>query len=276
MRTKAMVLLTAAVAACGADFDGDDPTGKLLEEAAEEPTGGTGPGSTGGATGGVATTGGATSTGGTTGGVGGTGNQCPNGSPITVTLRAGVNLPVNGAQDTWIDEQNSNTVNVGSPSCNVTGASPLTGKDRYCLLHWDIYQVIPPGKVVLDAWLQLTVFDASQNTYPVQFLLRSWDPATATWVKASSQTLWSVPGAKGSQERDPSYFGTVPAGAPIGSVTVPATGVSIQKVQGWVNDPSTNNGLIIAHETNTDNLRIRSSASPTASEHPGLGIKYCP
>jgi hypothetical protein len=128
---------------------------------------------------------------------------------------------------------------------------------------------------VLDAWLEVSSNGSTSVPYPIYFLSRSWGASSVTWSRAKNKQFWSVPGAKGAQDRSTVQFATV--GLVNGPNTIHAVDdAAVLQVQGWVNDPKNNLGLIIVNETTFNSLQIRTSSSEVADQRPGLGIRYCP
>jgi hypothetical protein len=65
----------------------------------------------------------------------------------------------------------------------------------------------------------------------------------------------------------------------VGSVSPPTTGkksfaISPSVVQGWVDNPASNNGIIIANTTNTDGFDFSSREATTSSLRPQIGVTY--
>jgi len=113
------------------------------------------------------------------------------------------------------------------------------------------------------------VTNASKDTYQVYALKRAWSEQAATWRLYASGSTWEVAGAKGSNDR----------GAQVGSVVAPKTGkqtstIPASVVQGWLDNPATNNGIIIANLTNIDSFDFSSRESATAANRPQLNVTY--
>ena len=113
------------------------------------------------------------------------------------------------------------------------------------------------------------VTNASKDTYQVYALKRAWSEQAATWRLYASGSTWEVAGAKGSNDR----------GAQVGSVVAPKTGkqtstIPASVVQGWLDNPATNNGIIIANLTNIDGFDFSSRESATAANRPQLNVTY--
>ncbi len=155
--------------------------------------------------------------------------------------------------------------------------------------HWDDgvthYQIesiirfdnlsLPAGSTVTSASLTLT-FDNWWNGFTMTgyYLKNPWNASQVKWVERDTGLNWAAPGAKGS--------GTdVYAGTSFSNSTWSANGNEVHTlpldttiVQGWIDNPSTNLGVIL---TNNDvlnaSLRVYSSDA-SESLRPLLTINY--
>ena len=155
--------------------------------------------------------------------------------------------------DTQIAE-NSPTANYGgATTLKVDGDDPGgSGKDAYSLLRWDLSSV-PAGSKVDSASVTVNVTNSSTQTYQIYDLKRPWVESAATWLQYASGSAWEVAGAKGSLDR----------GSQVGSLSAPTTGkrtftLSPALVQRWLDNPASNQGIIIANATNTDGIDFSS------------------
>ena len=104
---------------------------------------------------------------------------------------------------------------------------------------------IPANARVVMAKLGLYSLDAEPCTNMVASsyqLLRSWDPASTTWISATQGVMWTAPGANElriDRLALPTYTETVKA--PFTWYTWDVT----QMAQRWVADPATNDGVIV-------------------------------
>ncbi len=144
-----------------------------------------------------------------------------------------------GAEDTYISQQapNANYVN----GITVTVRSEDTSDP---LAMFDL-SAIPANAHVVMAKLGLYSMDAEPCTKMVASsfqLLRLWDPEHATWISATQAISWTLPGANEpllDRYGQPTYTETVRA---------PFTWYSwdvTQMAQNWVNNPTSNLGLIV-------------------------------
>jgi hypothetical protein len=189
----------------------------------------------------------------------------------TVSFQDGVSPSPSyaGTRDTYIS-QGSPTSNFGaSTTIKVNGAA---GNDLSGLVKWDISS-IAAGNVVQTVTITFNVTNKSANSYQVYELKRPWVENQATWNVYATGSNWSVPGAQGSSDRGSTVLGTVTASA-LGSYTLTLNSSGVALVQSWVNTPSTNNGIIIANATNTDNLVLSSRSATTPAKRPKLTVTY--
>ena len=178
-----------------------------------------------------------------------------------------------GNLDTYIS-QNSATANYGTSATLLVDGDDPSGstKDLASILKWDTSS-IPTGKTVTSASIALNVFDASANTYELYEMKRNWTEGGATWNQYASGSNWATAGASGSTDRGTTVLGTMTASG-TGTYTINLNSSGKALVQSWINNPSTNYGMIITDSSNTDGLDIRSSEYSTASSRPLLSVTY--
>ena len=171
--------------------------------------------------------------------------------------------------DTQIAENSSATNYGGTTTLKVDGDDPGgSGKDASSLLRWDLSSV-PTGSKVDSASVTVNVTNPSTQTYQIYDLKRPWVESAATWLQYASGTAWEVAGAKGSLDR----------GSQVGSLSASTTGkrtftLSPALVQRWLDNPATNQGIIIANSTNTDGVDFSSRQDADASLRPTLSMNY--
>lgn len=179
-----------------------------------------------------------------------------------------------GTRDTYIS-QNSSTTNYGAAlTVNMDGQDPAkTAKDVSALLSWDISD-IPPGSQVTAASITLNVVNSSGGqAYEVYRLLRGWDELSCTWNRLASGTNWTGAGATGVTDRDPTVLGSLGTSSTgMHTITLNASGVAM--VQEWVDNPTSNAGVIIMDAVNTNGLDVSSSEVSTAALRPMLTVSY--
>lgn len=140
--------------------------------------------------------------------------------------------------------------------------------DAAALLKWDLTP-IPAGAQVQSASLTVYVTDASGQSYEVYELLRTWDEATATW-----NSPWASPGAQRvGVDRGSSVLATIKASSR-GRYTVALGSAGTAAVQRWVDQPTSNFGVILQDYRNTNGLQLSSSEASTLNQRPVLTVTY--
>lgn len=165
--------------------------------------------------------------------------------------------------------QNASAENYGGASSLVVdGDSPSgTAKDEAALIKWDLSGIAPGTKLDL-ASVALTVTNSSPQTYQAYKLKRVWTESAVAWNASASGMPWEVPGAKGLLDRE-----ATAAGAITPSTTGRQTfAISPTVVQGWIDDPASNQGIIIANAANWDGFQFYSREAADPSLHPQLTL----
>src|SRR5690606_36053177 len=110
-------------------------------------------------------------------------------------------------------------------------------------------------------------------------VLRSWTETGVTWNQALSGSPWSAPGAQGiNQDRGTVVLGTLTSNGQEGFVTITLNATGIALVQRWIDDPSSNRGIIIQDyaDTTNDGVSFDSSEATVAANRPKLTIVLAP
>lgn len=193
------------------------------------------------------------------------------GTPIQVVIQPdeGDTTTVQDAHiDAWDD-----TANHGSDGGFRVEANGV----KSVLFHWNLADSgIPVGAVVQSASLELYSYARKNNlaiTVSVYKVLVPWDEGTVTWREASSGVAWSSPGCNAAGvDRDgvavasKSITGTVPSWC-AWTVT--------DLVQGWLDDPASNHGMILAASGPSAYYDFHSSEKTTdLSLRPRLIVRY--
>jgi RHS repeat-associated protein len=191
--------------------------------------------------------------------------------------RAGriVQILQGGALDTTLSSTEATTghdVLTGKPWLSVGNNSGTFGKTRAVVKFPDV-SAIPAGARVLDAEFDLwsiTTQPAAGATYEVHALNRTFDEATATWNKANATTSWMTAGGD--------YNSTV-NDIVVGNTDDPAWRLwwVDSVVQGWIDTPASNNGLLVklANETTpAERTLFLSSEAAEPQLRPKLVVTY--
>jgi hypothetical protein len=174
-------------------------------------------------------------------------------------------LDYDGERDTFLGK-GAPTHNFSSfPGLNVTGDPTGSGVEQVSLLHWDLPSYINPADTVCLAAIQLYVTDPASN-YEVYTVKRPWIFDQAAWNLASTTDAWEVPGAQGASDRGPliGHLNAPSANATV-SISIPGS-----IVQGWLSDPTKNNGVLIADHSNPDRLVVTNHNGSNSVNRPRL------
>lgn len=194
------------------------------------------------------------------------------GAPVTVSFQNGV-LPTSsnaGNTDSSI-KQATATTNYGTAISLEADGDDGSGADKSALLRWTL-SGIPVGSIVQSASITLQISNETNNTYNVHSLLRSWNESEVTWQNAATGAPWATAGALGATDRG-AVVGTVTGAVGTRTINLNSAGVSL--VQSWVNGGA-NNGVVIAHATNTNGIDFASSEHATLAQRPRLNVTYLP
>jgi len=174
-----------------------------------------------------------------------------------------------GTRDTEVCELKTDRTAGTAKKIEADGGLDDAGKDRYALLRWDV-SAIPAGSVVRSAWITFHVVGGgSRRAYSLYELKREWVEKEATWIHAAGGKPWEMPGAKGPQDRGEAA-GTLPASKD-GPSTFP---LDPAVVQGWVNRPAANFGLLLANSDSSDGIQVASREHDAVLERPKLTIVW--
>ena len=194
-------------------------------------------------------------------------------SGVIATMASGTETrSLTSTADTQIVE-NAPTKNYGAVSSlgvNENDQSSI-GKDKFALVKWDLSE-IAPGTQISSASVTLNVTNTSTETYQAYVLKKPWAESAATWDVYSSGKPWEVAGAKGSLDKEATAAGSItPSVKGKNTLTLPLT-----VVQGWVDDPSTNQGIIIAYLSSTRGFNFNSREDTDPTRRPQLTLDLIP
>ena len=178
-----------------------------------------------------------------------------------------------GTTDAYLSENNPNS-NLGASAELRSDGDAGSGLEDRAVLRWDTSQ-IPVGAVVKSVHLNITINNSSGNTYHIYALNRTWTENQVTWNQAASGTPWEIAGASGLLDRDGTLLGMIPVAAN-GTIGATLNDDGVAAVQSWVNNPSSNAGLIVVTTGGADGVYFRSSEYATAGERPRLTVSYDP
>lgn len=160
------------------------------------------------------------------------------GEPIILVLQQGLS-GYSGVDDTYLDQWYASTNREADDllRCRSDDA-------RSALLRFDL-AMIPREAHVLSASLSLYEFDAGAHEIQVQAyeVFRPWSPYQATWYQAKVGVPWGVPGCNDlAGDRASRPVDTMTVGREHTWYTFENLG---SLIQGWVANPSSNQGLLL-------------------------------
>lgn len=199
----------------------------------------------------------------------------PDAQPVTVTYRTGVNS-YTGTKDISIRSSGGGSGYTGTElqiynkTDLTTGAYEIEGLMRFDGIS------IPAGKTVTSASVKLTIYCTACNNYSLQgyYLNSPWGETTATWANRVTGTAWNTPGARGMGTDLISGKSFLISGFPASGTYVKDVTLDPAVVQGWLDNPSTNNGIMFYTVEPGKIPRVYTSENATESNRPELSITY--
>lgn len=195
----------------------------------------------------------------------------------TIDFQNGVSpAPVySGGADTYIDEDKPSTAFGAAASMLLDGSKYNSNPSlkQYALLRWDITG-IPSSSIVETASITLTFTNSTDGAYSIYAITRPWLELEATWTNIASAATWEVPGAAGPGDRDPAILGQVTS-TTVGTKTFSLNADGVAWVQRWVDDPASNNGIMIGSTSVWNGAEIASNTlAVIPAKRPKLSITY--
>src|SRR5215211_188923 len=194
-------------------------------------------------------------------------------SGVIATMASGTETrSLTSAADTQIVE-NAPTKNYGAATSlgvNENDQSNI-GKDKFALVKWDLSGIAPRTQIS-SASVTLNVTNVSPQTYQAYALKEPWVESAATWNVYSGGMPWEVAGAKGPLDKEATVAGSItPSVKGKNTLTLP-----LAVVQGWVDNPATNQGIIIAKPSSTRGFNFNSSEDADPARRPQLTLDLSP
>jgi hypothetical protein len=170
--------------------------------------------------------------------------------------------------------------NFGSSGTMVSGELDGSAGDeiRRGVLSFDLAGQVPPGAVINSVTLQVTVVKTPSgginSTFDLRRLLQPWTEGAVTWNSRLAGVQWQVPGATGTSDSAATASSSVFISG-LGAYAFPSTAALVNDVQGWVNNPGSNDGwlLISEGEGTPKTARLFATREDTANA-PVLNIQY--
>jgi hypothetical protein len=149
-------------------------------------------------------------------------------------------------------------------------ASKGGSTQRSCLLRWDLSS-IPRAAKVQGVLLEVTVADPSNSTFRLYDLRRGWAENEADFRQAGAGDAWGLPGANSTVDAGSTPLGGFVPRTP-GALSIPLNAAGVAVVQGWIDQPASNQGLKVYNSRPYDGASIRSSDWGTVAERPKLVV----
>jgi len=143
------------------------------------------------------------------------------------------------------------------------------------LLRFDL-SAIPAGAVITAADLDVvtTTDSLESGMLEAYAVLEAWSEADATWDDRTAGTAWSNAGASGPGSRGSTLVGSV---FPNVDTTPYSFPLDLATVQGWVNAPASNHGMVLISTSPSGNgVTVSSSNDTLVDARPQLRITYTP
>jgi outer membrane protein assembly factor BamB len=183
-----------------------------------------------------------------------------------VTLQNGVDS-YTGSEDTYIHQYSPNR-----SYCSENQFQVGYKQQHAALLHFDLSE-IPVDARVVDASLELyaTGWSGSRMNIDAFAIRRETELCEATWSEAHSGAPWAEAGCNGAADRSTRPFDWIIATGPRRWYRLDMTNL----VGGWVQDPSTNRGILLREESTSTSLFYFASAQNEAAQlRPKLVVVY--
>ncbi|NQU73796.1 MAG: DNRLRE domain-containing protein, partial [Candidatus Omnitrophica bacterium] len=165
--------------------------------------------------------------------------------------------------DTYISQENP-TTNYGSATPLIVDGSP-SGSDLSILLKWDIESAgIPQDSPIIFANIDYMITDSPANSsrqaYQLYEIKQDWVEAEATWEASSTGNPWQLAGAQGPNDRGSTVIGEtiISLEFMLGPQTITLNPDGLGLIESWLDNPLTNNGIIISSPDNSDSLKFNS------------------
>lgn len=202
--------------------------------------------------------------------------------PTTVTLQQGV-TNYTGTTDASITNQYAQYTG-GNGHTSVTdpqgGVYQTGGTDGYSIetLIRFTNLGLPNNANVSGATLTMSVDTFANNpTIRGYYLATPWTVDAGTdlgWLRKGTGQNWNTPGALGQGTDVIAGKSFVLSGIQGTGAQFVTVNLDPAVVQGWINNPSSNNGVILVNETTGAVVRINMSEQTNATLRPKLGVTY--
>jgi hypothetical protein len=187
---------------------------------------------------------------------------------------SGGTLTFTPAADTYLREDQTGR-NYGS--CATLGVDLETTRRLRSLLKFDLTS-IPAGATITSVSLMMQATAVQNNTaFTIDAHSISSDWNEGTLCDANGNSNWNNRNASAWTTAGGDYSGTILSSVAVsttGSYTWPSGANFISAVQGWVNTPANNNGLLLKFNTEGGGNQAKTFSSSTGTSAPVLTVTY--
>jgi hypothetical protein len=121
---------------------------------------------------------------------------------------------------------------------------------------------------VQSASIRLQIMSTSNQSFRLYPALRAWKANEANWTQATLTSAWDVAGAMSPNDRGAPFQEFTPNTT--GGLSIPLNAAGIALVQAWIDQPASNFGIVLGHETHSDGFTFASFES--SLPHPILSV----
>ncbi len=195
-------------------------------------------------------------------------------SAVTVTFQDGVSGYAGTDDGPITNSGGGNGGNDFGGTNSLMMVNTSTGTESEALIRFNGIS-LPSGATVTSASVTLTFEDyAGGHNLRAYYVKNAWD-TTAKWVPRTASANWASPGAKGAgTDRSTATAFPDDSSWTASGVVTRTYPLDVATVQGWVDTPSTNQGIIMTNTVVNKVLRVYTEDHPTVAYHPKLSITY--
>ncbi len=171
-----------------------------------------------------------------------------------------------GTEDTYLDQGGPH----GSDTPLIVDGDP----DSAALIKWDLSEISQPFTAD-KAWIVLNVNNSSIDSYEIYELKKNWIEQEADWNQYADGHDWEEPGAGGPGDHGSTALGDISANHQGMYITrLNQNGIAL--INSWIENPSTNYGIILVDYAEGDSVQCDSSEYETPAYRPKLTIQGYP
>ncbi|MEM7112300.1 MAG: DNRLRE domain-containing protein [Chloroflexota bacterium] len=178
-----------------------------------------------------------------------------------------------GTSDTTIRQHEPNLTLGNQNTCYVDRDDPPGEKDDMAtLLRWEI-DAIPANSLIKSVTITLNILDESEAQYRIYGLKQPWVELQTSWRFYDTNLAWQQSGAKGMNDQYETPIAKFRAqNQGLKNIQLNEDGIAM--VQAWLDEPTSNNGVIIRKPQATDGLDFNCSEVTEPEKRPLLYISY--